>query len=208
MKAHIVTVLVALSCISCGSSPAPADEPSSSVTPSETSSVVVESGVVVTAASEDVLVSTAPLGDVGIAELSRGRTAAAVCFVPEASTNTRAVGSAVQIELDGQKGFVAVEIVDPENGDRLSFLEESADSLRERLPECGRRASSQSRSPSTAAAPMERVDRLPRRLAGRVVPLEGVPTGLPRSLAAMPDVRFGNQTTGVKLTYRPRETPP
>jgi hypothetical protein len=71
--------------------------------------------VVVTAASEDVWVSTAPLGDVGIAALSRGRTAAALCFVPEASTNTGAVGSAVRIELDGQEGFVAVEIVDPQN---------------------------------------------------------------------------------------------
>ena len=54
--------------------------------------------------------------------------------------------------------------------------------------------------------PTERVDRLPRRLAGKVVRLDDVPTRFPLSVAGMPEVRFGSRVSGVRLSYRPRET--
>ena len=55
--------------------------------------------------------------------------------------------------------------------------------------------------------PEEAVSRLPGGLGGTVVKLNGVPTEFPTSLAGIPDVRFGPQSTGVMLTYRPYEAP-
>ena len=92
-------------------------------------------GVTVTAARE-VLVSTTPLGDAGVASLVEGDSVTASCFVARAQTNIGARGSAVRVEAGDETGYAAVAIRDVETDERITFLEQSEHWLRSHLPEC------------------------------------------------------------------------
>ena len=59
---------------------------------------------------------------------------------------------------------------------------------------------------SQLPAPDEEVTRLPGHLDGTVTRLGGIPTEFPLSLDTLSDATLGPETTGVKLSYRPRET--
>ncbi len=83
-----------------------------------------------------VLVTNEPLGDVVRDELQAGDSATAVCFVPEAQTNTGAVGSAVKIESGRLSGYAAVTTLPAEAADRTPVFNVNENDLRERLPSC------------------------------------------------------------------------
>lgn len=87
-------------------------------------------------ARQSVLVSNEPLGDVVEGELAAGDAATALCFVPEAQTNTGATGSAIKIESGRLSGYAAATTLPADAADRAPIFDFSAGDLRERLPSC------------------------------------------------------------------------
>lgn len=87
-------------------------------------------------ARDDVRVSRAPLGDVVVGTLEKGRTATAVCFVRAARTSTGRRGSAVRVEAGRLTGYVPVTDFPAHRADRRPVLDPDGDTLRRRLPPC------------------------------------------------------------------------
>jgi hypothetical protein len=87
-------------------------------------------------ARQAVLVTDEPLGDVGVGKLEAGDAATALCFVPEAQTNTGAAGSAIKIESGRLSGYAAVASFPADAADRAMVFDVNERDLRERLPSC------------------------------------------------------------------------
>ncbi len=87
-------------------------------------------------ARQDVLVTNEALGDVVDGELEAGDAATALCFVPEAQTNTGATGSAIKIEAGRLSGYAPVTTLQAEVADRAPIFDVSDGDLRESLPSC------------------------------------------------------------------------
>ncbi len=87
-------------------------------------------------ARQAVLVTNEPLGDVVWGELDAGDDATAVCFVPEAQTNTGAAGSAIKIVSTRLSGYAPVTTLQAQVADRAPVFDVSEGDLREGLPSC------------------------------------------------------------------------
>ncbi len=87
-------------------------------------------------ARQAVLVSNEPLSDVVQGRLEAGDAATALCFVPEAQTNTGATGSAIKIEAGRLSGYAPVTTFEAEVADRAPVFDVSEGDLRENLPSC------------------------------------------------------------------------
>jgi hypothetical protein len=87
-------------------------------------------------ARQAVLVTNEPLSDVVWGELEAGDAATALCFVPEAQTNTGAAGSAVKIESGRLSGYAAVTTLQAGTADREPVFDVSEGDLRNGLPSC------------------------------------------------------------------------
>ncbi len=87
-------------------------------------------------ARQAVLVSNEPLSDVVQGKLEAGDAATALCFVPEAQTNTGATGSAIKIEVGRLSGYAPVTTSEAEVADRAPVFDVSEGDLRENLPSC------------------------------------------------------------------------
>ena len=119
----VLGMVVASGCATTGPAPqtqAEATSESPARNPSDNAQ-----GVQVTAAQDQLFVADHPIGDTGPGHLDEGRTVTATCFVGHATTNIGANGSAVQIEFDDAPGYVAVAIVDFEDGETIRFLEQT-----------------------------------------------------------------------------------
>jgi len=87
-------------------------------------------------ARQSVLVASEPLGDIVEGEMEAGDAATALCFVPEASTNTGATGAAIKIKARGLSGYAAVTDFPDDPANRLMLFDVNESELRTGLPSC------------------------------------------------------------------------
>lgn len=87
-------------------------------------------------ARQAVLVTDEPLGDVVQGKLEAGDAATALCFVPEARTNTGATGAAIKIKAGGLSGYAAVTDFPDDPADQVMVFDVNDSDLRAELPSC------------------------------------------------------------------------